>query len=260
MRPRASVKQMAVSHSSEPEQEYRSYDWSYALAGARNIASLPALVLLSAFVGYGSVTREAGMSLAEAMFSVPVTWALPSMLLLVAGIASGASLLTIAVAVALASLRMLPMTMALVPSIRAPHSKSWHLMLATSFVAVTAWVHTLHKAPSLPPEGRVPYFLGFVGILILGAVTITAVVFTLAGRFPPIVLAALYFLTPLYFSIMIWRTARDWSEHLALVLGLILGPLVGLGLPEYNILLGGLAAGLIGYGVHRWWRSRVGAS
>ena len=196
------------------------------------------------------------MSLAEAMFFVPVTWALPSLLLLVAGIASGASMLTITIAVALASLRMVPMTMALVPSISAPHSKRWHLVLATSFVAVTAWVHTLHKAPSLPPEGRVPYFLGFVGILIVGAVSITAIVFTLAGRFPPIVLAALYFLTPLYFSIMIWRTARDWSEHLALLLGLILGPLVGLVLPEYNILLGGIAAGLIGYGVHRWWRSR----
>ena len=196
------------------------------------------------------------MSLAEAMFSVPVTWALPSMLLLVAGIASGASLLTIAVAVALASLRMLPMTMALVPSIRAPHSKSWHLMLATSFVAVTAWVHTLHKAPSLPPEGRVPYFLGFVGILILGAVTITAVVFTLAGRFPPIVLAALYFLTPLYFSIMIWRTSRDFGERFAMLLGLVLAPLIGLAMPQYNILIGGIGAGFIGYGVHRWRRKR----
>ncbi len=228
-----------------------TYDWSYVLAGARNLISIPAAVLLSAFVGYGSVTREAGMSLFEAMFSVPLIWALPSVLLLVAGISVGASLITVAVAVALASLRMLPMTMALVPAIRAPRSAKWHLVLASSFTAVTAWVHTLHKSPSLPPEGRLPYFLGFVGILMCCATAITGTVFALAGQFPPLVLAALYFLTPLYFSIMMWRTARDFGEYLALGLGIVLAPLAALVMPEYAILAGGTAAGLIGYGVHR---------
>jgi len=216
----------------------------------RNIFSLPSLILCSAFVGFGGIVREVGIPFWQVAFMVPAVWALPSHLVLVAGIASGASVVTIAAAVALAAMRMMPMTMALVPEIRVPGTKRWHLLLVSNLVAITAWVHTLQKAPDIPPSGRLPYFTGFA-LTNMMAVTATALtVFSVAAVFPPILMAGLYFLTPLYFASTIWNTARFRAEHLALVMGFCLGPLVALVLPEANILVAGLLGGAFSFLAH----------
>lgn len=227
-----------------------SYDWSYFKAGAKNLVSIPALILMSVFVGYGGISREAGLTLGQAAFSVPTIWAFPSHLLLVSGIASGASLLATFIAVTLASIRMMPMTMALMPEIRAPHSRWWHLLLVSNFVAITAWVHTLQKAPELPPRGRLPYFAGFAITLALTCTLITAITHLLAAGFPPLVRAGLYFLTPLYFAISIWRTARVRGEYIALFAGFALCPAMTILAPGSEILVSGIVGGAIGYTWH----------
>lgn len=232
------------------------YDWSWFWRGVGMVFSIPALVLVSTFVGYGSIAREAGLGIGHTAFSVPFIWALPSNLLLVAGVASGASLFTIMIAVVFASLRMLPMTMALIPQIRAPHTTKLHLLIACSFVAVTAWVHTLNKAPDIPRSGRYPYFLGFVAVLLIGSTLSSVLVHVVAAKLPPLLLAGLYFLTPLYFATMIWQTTKGRGEVVALVLGLTLSPLLAMWLPQSNILLAGLIGGAIGFACYRYDLSR----
>ncbi|MFD0918062.1 AzlC family ABC transporter permease [Pseudahrensia aquimaris] len=218
--------------------------------------SLPTLVLLSMFLGYGGVAHDAGLSLWQTAFSVVTIWALPSNLILVAGIASGASLFAIALAVALAALRMMPMTIALVPEIRSPNTRRWHLYLVSCLVAVTAWVHTLQVARELPVRGRLPYFVGFGLALMLCATAVSMITWSISSQLSPIAMAALYFLTPLYFAISIWRAARLWAEHLALVFGFVLGPLLALVAPGGNILIAGVLGGVGAYGAHRIWRNR----
>ena len=67
-----------------------TYDWSWFWRGFRNLFSLPSLILISAFVGFGGLAREAGLPLAQLVFIVPAIWALPSHLILVAGILTDA--------------------------------------------------------------------------------------------------------------------------------------------------------------------------
>ncbi|MEM8750098.1 MAG: AzlC family ABC transporter permease [Pseudomonadota bacterium] len=220
----------------------------------RNIASLPAIVLMSAFIGFGGLAREAGLPLEQLVFLVPVIWALPSHLILLAGIVGGAPLLVIAPAVALAAIRMMPMTMALMPAIRAPKSKQWHLLLASNLVAITAWVHTLEKASDIPQRGRLPYFVGFASTMAIATTCVAALVHQLAPALPPLAMACLYFLTPLYFATSIWNTARVKAEHAALIFGFVLGPIAWLIAPQAAILLAGSLGGVLAYAVHRMTR------
>ena len=114
-----------MPHKNEHQsRDSNIYDWSWFGRGAANLFSLPAIILISAFVGFGGLVREAGIPLSQLLFMIPAIWALPSHLILVAGIVSGASILTIAIAVTLASIRMLPMTMALIPGVAGEGIKS----------------------------------------------------------------------------------------------------------------------------------------
>ena len=234
------------------------YDWSWFLRGTRQVFSLPALILISAFVGFGGLAREAGISLGQLIFMVPTVWALPSHLILVSGIAAGAPLLAIIAAVALAAIRMLPMTMALVPEIRVKGSKTWQLMLVSNMIAITAWMHTIQKAPEIPRPGRLPFFVGFAGVMMLSTTVVSAVVHQLAATFPIPLMAALYFLTPIYFAASSWNTARVRAEHLALVLGFALGPLFFMIVPQANILFAGLIGGVAAFGFHKLAQRRRG--
>jgi predicted branched-subunit amino acid permease len=230
------------------------YDWSWFPRGMYNLFSLPAVILISAFIGFGGLAREAGLSLWQLIFIVPTIWALPSHLILVAGIVSGAPILAIVAAVALAAIRMLPMTMALIPEIRMPRSPTWHLLVVSNLIAITAWVHTLQRAPEIPREGRLPYFCGFASTMMVATTSAAALVHQLAAGFPPIVMAGLYFLTPLYFACSIWNTARFKAEHVALVVGFCLGPVFFVIVPQANILFAGLVGGLFAFAMHQFAR------
>ena len=169
----------------------------------------------------------------------------------VAGIVAGAPLPAIALAVALASIRMLPMTMALVPVIRVPGTRMWHLIAASNMVAVTAWVHTLHKSPKIPRAGRLPFFVGFGGTMMVSTTLVASLVHEFSAELPGWVMAALYFLTPIYFATSTWNTAKNRAEHLALILGFSLGPVFAISFAQSNILLAGLIGGVLAYAYHR---------
>lgn len=240
-----------VAHQNAPPSQ-PVYDWSWFPKGASNLASFPAMILLSAYVGFGGLARDSGISLAELAFMIPTIWALPSHLVLASGIAANAHVLPTAAAVALASIRMMPMTMALVPEIRTPRSRLWHLLLISNMVAITAWIHTLQKAPDIPREGRLPYFAGFAMTMSVMTTLIASLVHQVAGQFPIAIMAALYFLAPLYFSTSMWNTARVLAEKYALFLGFVLGPVVYQVLPDGNILVAGLIGGSLAYALHRF--------
>lgn len=238
---------------SQPDNSHSDgvYDWSWFPRGMAQVLSLPALILISAFVGFGGLAREAGVSLGQLIFMVPTVWALPSHLILVSGIAAGIPLLAIIPAVALAAVRMMPMTMALVPEIRVPGSKTWHLLLVSNMIAITAWMHTIQKAPEIPRVGRLPFFAGFAGIMMVSTTVVSGLVHQLAATFPVPIMAALYFLTPIYFAASSWNTARVKAEHLALILGFGLGPLLFMVVPEANILFAGVIGGFAAFAFHK---------
>jgi len=67
--------------------------------------------------------------------------------------------------------------------------------------------------------------------------------------------AAVLLLTPLAFLLSTARNCRQLADILALVLGLALFPLAATLKTGVDILISGVSAGTIAYGVH-WWRER----
>lgn len=232
-----------MSSSQAPEHS----DFAWFLRGARGIFSAPAFILMLTLVGYGGLAREAGLALGETLMGLALVWALPSLLVMVSGILSGASLLVCMVAVALSAVRLLPMTIAFVPLVRDPNRPKWLLFFASHFVAVTAWVFAQTRLPELPRGVRTPYFLGFAITLVVTCLTMVAIAYLALAAFPPLVAGALFFMTPVYFITALWATARFSVDRIAMVTGLVLGPVFHVLEPEFDVLWAGLAGGTIAY-------------
>ena len=81
----------------------------------------------------------------------------------------------------------------------------------------------------------------------------TTLGYGLAANLPQLFAAAILLLTPLAFLLSTARNCRQLSDILALVLGLALFPLASLLHTGVDILISGISAGTIAYGVH-WWR------
>jgi hypothetical protein len=64
--------------------------------------------------------------------------------------------------------------------------------------------------------------------------------------------AAILMLTPLAFLFSTARNCRELADGVALALGLLLFPFAAMLNSGVDILISGVAAGTIAYGVHRW--------
>ncbi len=217
----------------------------------RAVVTPPALILLTSLIGFGALAREAGLSLGHAVFMTAAIWALPSQVVLVGAIASGAALPTAAISVALSAIRFVPMLASWVPMVRGAATPRWQVVVLSHFVAVTSWVITALNVTKLPVEARVPYFAGFALTLASTGTLITGLSFLLAGAMPPVVAGALFFLTPIYFLTALTASAKIPAEGLALAAGLVLGPLFRFsGLP-LDLVWAGVIAGTLGFVGHR---------
>ncbi|MEJ6785493.1 AzlC family ABC transporter permease [Aminobacter sp. Piv2-1] len=229
------------------------------LRGARTAVSIPGLILASAFVGFAGLAKEAGLTLAETVFMVGMVWALPAKVVLVGAILSGASLPAAAFAVALSSIRLAPMVVALVPELRGPKTPRWVLYVLSHFVAVTSWVLAMERLRGIPRDMRTSYYAGLGSTLVLVNMAVVAIVFLLADSLPPAVSAALFLLTPMYFLTSLWGSARERAGHVAMAIGLVVGPLLHLVVPGFDLLGAGLIGGGVAFAFHKLLRRRAPA-
>ncbi|MBN9236218.1 MULTISPECIES: AzlC family ABC transporter permease [Phyllobacteriaceae] len=231
---------------------YRRRAWY--LKGMRGAFSLPGLILVSSFVGFAALAKDAGVTAAQAVFMTGIVWALPSMVVLVGAIVSGAILPAAMLAVTLSAIRLMPMVMALLPEMRADKTRPWVLYLLSHFVAVTSWVLAMERLRHIPRDMRATYYAGLGSTLVLTNMIVVATVYAVADRLPSTVSAMLLLLTPMYFLTSLWGSARERAGHLAMVLGLGLGPLFHVLVPKLDLLAAGLVGGTAAYGWHRWRR------
>jgi len=236
-----------TAQTNAPEDPPKS-DREWFLLGARAAISIPALILTAAFVGFAGLARETGLSLAETLLMTGFIWALPSIVVLTGALSSGMGLIPAAIAVALASVRLMPMTMALMPMVKIPgKTKNWHLLVASHFVAVTAWVFAMRNLPDLPREARLPFFTGFGASVTTFVFCMTGIAYLIVERMPDVVAGALVLLTPVYFLCSLWGAARLNVDKAAMVVGLALGPVFFLYLPGLDLLWTGLIGGTVAY-------------
>lgn len=244
---------MPSSHSNDPDFHRRRH---WYLRGTRAAFSIPGLILSSAFVGFAGLAKAAGLTLWQSVFMVGVIWALPAKVVLIGAILSGASLPAAAFAVALSSIRLMPMVVTLVPEMRSERTPRWVLYSLSHFVAVTSWVLAMEQLRNVPRAMRTSYYAGLGGTLVFANMILVGVVYVLADALPPIVMAALLLLTPIYFLTSLWGSARESAAHVAMVLGMAGGPLVHLFAPEFDLLIAGLAGGTLAFLWHKTIRAR----
>lgn len=231
-----------------------------ALAGLKDSVGVPMLVLGASYVGFGSLVHGAGLDVWLGLFSTFTGWALPGQIVVVELYSLGGSLLLVAAAVGMTNARLLPMTVALMPYLRARGTPAWRYYLAAHYVAVTAWAAAMRVCPNLPPEQRLPYFAAFGTALWGMCLVTTALGFYLSGLLPGHVTLGLVFLNPIYFMLVFVADARHRARILSLVVGALLGPPLHLVSPDWGLLATGVLAGSIAFGLDRVLPPKAGSA
>jgi predicted branched-subunit amino acid permease len=225
--------------------------------GARDALSLPAWVLGFSILGIGSLARDAGFPAGAAVLSTVVMWAGPAQAIFFASVAAGTSFPVIAFAVTLSSVRLLPMTVAVLPLLRRPGQGLGTQLAAAHFIAVTMWVEGLRRLPPLPAHERVPYFFGFALACLVTCTAATYIGYFLLGALPLALAAGLLFLTPIFFTVSLVAGAQSIADWAAMLFGAVLTPLFAVLLgKDFDLLAAGLIGGTAGYAVGRAWRGR----
>lgn len=209
----------------------------------KDALAAPALVLGASYVGFGSLCRESALNWAQSLTSTASAWALPGQVATIELYAVGANTVLIMLAAALTNARLLPMTVTLMPFLRAPGTPRWRYFLAAHFVAVTAWAQGMQRCPRLPTDQRLPYFTGFAMTLWLASLIGTAIGFLAAGALPDAMVLGLVFLNPLYFMLIFLSDLRYRLRALALAFGAALGPPLFMIDADWGLLTTGIVAG-----------------
>ena len=220
--------------------------------GIRDSLTLPAWVVGLSVVGIGSLAHDVGHPAGAVMLSTLLIWASPAQVILYGGLAAGTALPAIALAVCLSSIRFLPMTISVLPLLRRPGQRLPLQLLAAHYVAVTVWVESMRRLPSMPRRERLSYYFGFANATIGVSCLLTGLGYYLAGTVPGPLGAGLLFLTPLFFTISLAagaRTVTDWS---AILLGFVLAPLSTAAVGrDFDLLATGLVGGTAAYLIGR---------
>ena len=209
------------------------------------------LVLAGTYIGIGALTHDYGFSSWWLALSSLLVWAAPGQVILISSLGTGAAPLEAAIAVTLSAIRLFPMVVALLPLLRGPETRTRDLLLPAHFTSVSMWVESLRLLPGLPRERRIAFCNGLSVGYMGTAVTFGFVGYYLAAGLPPLFAGALLFLTPMSFLISTARNSRLLVDRLALVLGLVLGPLLTYWHVGLDLMWTGLVGGSLAYGVHR---------
>ena len=208
--------------------------------------------VFAAMAGFGSIAGEAGETLWRSLILMVGLWSMPGQVAFVELSADGVLGWTLVIAVTVANLRMLPLTLASIPPLRdSPGVNARHFWLA-QINSVTGYVQLTDASARISEKRALDrYFEGFcLGTLALGGLG-TIVGHTLASQLPEQGVRALIFVTPLYLLLLAGRT-RDSMLLSAAILGCICVPLAHLWSANWGVILGGLVGGTLAFALSEW--------
>lgn len=219
--------------------------------GSRDYLGGAALAMGASFMGFGAAARDIGLALWQSVAATAGMAFVPSQMVMADLTRSGAGILTLVVAVALVSLRLLPMSLALMPLLRETRTERLPFYAVGHVLATTSWAYSMKRCPTLPPDQRLAYFSGAAlsnyVVILFG----TAIGYLLADIMHPAVTAGLVLFAPLFFLLLFIADVIDRAGRIALATGAVLGPVLYLVDREWSIVATGLIGGTIAFAAHR---------
>ena len=198
--------------------------------------------MAATFLAFGAAVREAGLGPGWALLACWAIYGMPGQLVLVQAAATGwvggvGAAVMGAVAV---NARFLPMAVSIAPVLSA--RSRWRLLPAVPFIAVTPWAAAMRALPAVDRPARVGWFLGFglTSWVVAGTASLSG--FYVAGALGPEARAALLFVNPLYYALLLAADLDRPAPRRAVLCGMAAASLAMV-LPASATLL---AAGLVG--------------
>lgn len=214
--------------------------------GIRDAIGVPALMVLTGMMGFGSLAADSEISLLGSLIASAGIWGLPGQIAMVEFYAAGAGAIAVAVAVSVANARFMPMAMVMFPMMRGGIKHPMHSYGLAQLMSVNSWAACNIAFPSIPLEHRVHYYTTFALTLVAVGQIGTALGYFAVGIIPRSATLGLLFLNPCYFALLFAGT-RVPAYIVALVLGAVAGPLVYMVIPEWSLVVTGLAAGTLAF-------------
>lgn len=224
-----------------------------ARAGLIDALGLPTVVLTGGMLGFGTLCQSSGLDLFSALLATLTIWALPGQILLVDMYAAEASLWSIVVAVSISGVRFLPMTVAVIPRMRAglPHPA---LQVAVAqMLSANSFLYVLASAKRFDARGRAIYFAVFASVCMIVAAAATIAGHIAASALPPAVALGFLFVNMMFLTCMLVGL-REGALLASVALGLIAGPVFHHLNPDHGLIIAGALAGSLGYLLFDRWR------
>ena len=217
------------------------------LKGARTSLSPAGMVLFLTFFAYGALVASSGLPLELGLVLTIFVFAIPGQVVLVDEIARGSGLIAAGLLTTLTAIRLLPLAVSLLPVMRHPSNPKWMTLAIAHFIAVTVWLQSMIDLPKLPKEHRASHCLGFcLGLLLFTSIG-TVIGFYAAQYLPSHLAAATLMITPIYFFLSLFQTAKRKTDKYAFALGGGMAIPLTIWEPNFALIGSGLIGGTIAY-------------
>src|ERR1700744_1372546 len=123
-------------------------------------ATILAAVLFATYLGIGALAHDSHFSLLWTLLSTIFVWAGPAQIIVITTLGSGATIIQSAIAVTVSAIRLFPMVASVIPLMRTPATKRWHLVLGAHFGAVALGVECHRFLPQVPHGRRIAFVHG----------------------------------------------------------------------------------------------------
>ena len=207
----------------------------------------PAIPLAACFIALGALLKDAGLNLQQSVASSFFTYALPGQLVMAESLVLGASLINIFIAVWLVNFRLYPMTVSLFPLLKHKSQPRWKYYLSCHFLAISSWLIAKDLCKKIHRKDRIDFWIGVGTGTWSTAVLMTVVGYSLTDYLNKDMMIGLAIVNPVYFFCMMIGAMKNLSMNVAIIGGVILGPIVYLFSAEWAILITGLVAGTIAF-------------
>jgi predicted branched-subunit amino acid permease len=221
----------------------------YFLKGLYSVRSVdsPAIALGCSFLAIGALLKNIGFNFQQSFFSTFFTYALPGQLVMAESFLVGASLINIFIGVWLVNARLFPMAVSMFPLLKSKKQPKWKYYVSCHFLAVSSWLIMKKDYRKINLDNRIDFWMGIGTATWSIAIFSTILGYLVSDYLSKDMMIGLAIVNPIYFFCMLLGTMKNIAIGTSVILGTILGPLFYLVSPEWCILYGGVAAGIVAF-------------